>query len=235
MTERRRQDVLVKNWHTVDVPQLNFFEQTTLRNRPRKLGANVVILTGGMAAGKTSVLQELVASHGVNVLGGYTTRAPRDGDVAGEFSHLSDEAFDEIPHHDILQGKPPTHGTSSRYAMRISDFVDAICTGEPYARPLAPITAIQSAATFADDPMNRQRGGLPVRGLLLPTPDETEQIQRAKDRGDSDETIEKRLKDEQKWNTEFIQAGIDAGLLVRAEEGSSVTELAEQATKLFTA
>lgn len=192
----------------------------------RPMGTAIVIPTGGMASGKTSVV-ELLTHKGVRVLTGDTTRGPRGGDVPEEFDyHPSREAFLEaIPPDDLLQGAPPDHGTGDLYGQRLSRIAAALASGRPHARPLAPKTAIQMALAYREEVGGRRI--LPVRGLLLPTPPEELQIERALARGDTPDRIRKRLADEAKWDMALIGAGVEAGLLVRAEPGSSVAELAD--------
>jgi len=186
---------------------------------PNPEASRILIATGTICAGKTTLVGRLVTENGFRVLSAITTRTPRSSDFPGEYNHLTDEEFDALDPADMMwstkHGSPAARYTLLRSIVRTS-IED---TQNHYTRPLSPQSAQKVMRAF---------GPNVVKVMYLPTPSNEELERRALERGDDPVNLSVRLNNEAGWD-EFARGVSDFYIA----ESHTVEELHEEALNLM--
>jgi len=151
----------------------------------------LLIATGTICAGKTTLMGRLVTEKGFRVLSAITTRVPRDSDFPGEYNYLSGTEFSALDPQDMMYNTQ--HGApAARYTLLRSVVRDSIKdTDYHYTRPLSLPSAEKVMRIFGEDV---------VKVIYLPTPDRAELERRALQRGDDPANLSTRIENESKWD-----------------------------------
>lgn len=169
----------------------------------------ILLVSGRTCSGKSTLVGNLVLSESFKMLDGITTRPPRDSDLPGEYSYMSDDEFNSISPEDMIFSTK--HGSPSRYTLLRSAVRSALADlHHVYTRPLSPSSAHKVVTEFGEDA---------VKVLYLPTPNQEEAERRAIERGDSPEILATRAANESGWD-DFSQtaSGIHVAQGVTTEE-----------------
>jgi len=187
----------------------------------------ILFATGTTGSGKSTLAGNLITKNGFCMLSADTTRYPRDSDLPGEFNHLTDEQFDTIDPDDMLyvaqHGVPATaeQQRPARYTLLRSAVESAIADrANHYTRPLAP----KSTGILL-----REFGSVAVKVIYLPTPRNTEEVERRViERGDDPSILAARMHEEANW---IELARQTPGIHIA--EGTTIEELHQEALELM--
>ncbi|MEO8863147.1 MAG: hypothetical protein ABI354_02380 [Candidatus Saccharimonadales bacterium] len=178
----------------------------------------ILIATGTLCAGKTTLMSRLVSSRGFLVLGAVTTRAPRDSDFVGEYSYLTDREFDSLNPADMMWNR--RHGSPSRYTMLRSVAKIALeDKNNIYTRPLSPHSAVEVANEF---------GHSTTKVIYLPTPTADVLEKRVIQREQSMDEFTSRIEGELSWD-EYAKREPS----IYMAEGCSVEDIEAEALALM--
>lgn len=156
----------------------------------------IITFTGESGSGKSTIARSLVNSGNFYFLTSTTTRAARDTDLLDEYEHISQEEFEWLKHNDAFiwtaSYSGNNYGTKYTYIDEAIDDEtnDHILILVPQVLPILLDYAIDVIPFFVKTPK---------RSILK---------KRMKERGDSAESIEKRLKDFGKWENEAKKSNI---------------------------
>lgn len=150
----------------------------------------ILIATGRTCSGKSTLVGNLIGKDSFKMLDAKTTRPPRDSDLPGEYSYITNEEYDAIPAPDMIFSTK--HGSPSRYTLLRSAIKAALADPHHiYTRPLSPSSASKVVNEFGEDS---------IKVLYLPTPNPEEAERRIVERGDSLAILAARATNEESWD-----------------------------------
>ena len=124
----------------------------------------------------------------------YTTRAKRPSDEPGEYIYLSQEEFDAVSKSGAFLWEARTY--VNRYGTKKED-IDKGLAGGMYM-PVLVIDAVKKLHTYAKE-VGKESS---LRSIYIFIDDEEELRKRFKERGDSAEETEARIKECRDWNAQ---------------------------------
>ena len=185
----------------------------------------LITFTGSTGAGKTTIAGELMRRYTeCKWLGGYTTRQLRPTDLPGEYYSISKEEFLHLVNEDRFVEWVQVHGND--YYGTLKESVDSIIHGSNsvFFKTIDPIGLLK-LITYAPTV---------VRSFYVLAPSEDILQKRLRDRGETEETIARRLIDCKRWDVDARASSIPY-IFIRNERtvGEIVDHVLEYLTDVF--
>lgn len=162
--------------------------------------AQIVSFTGSSGVGKTTLAKECIEQlpHARMILS-YTTRAPRESDLVGEYAYINEAEFQEkVSRGEFLwtaERRGIYYGTIAKDVSDVANDPDTIGL-----MILVPET-VQKLRDFLSS-----IGTLSVHvPIFIPMPTTSVLLSRLHGRGDSDAEISKRFAQDSVWEAEVLQ------------------------------
>src|SRR3989344_5336061 len=151
----------------------------------------IVTVTGASGVGKTSVLKQLLADDAeLRLIQSITTRNPRLSDIPGEYCYVSDKEFSVLEKRGAFLWAVSVHG--SRYGTMKSDVDHALEKEEDVFLIILVPERVETLKAYS--PLGR------VVSLYIASPPPDVLLARLRLRGDSEESIERRIRDCADWD-----------------------------------
>jgi len=175
--------------------------------------ANIVTLTGGSAAGKSTIARELLAYPSFRMISSVTTRRPREGDIEGEYRYVQAGTFDSHVRHGEFLWKTNPHTGIDRYGTLEKDVRDLCEEVDATGIMILVPSVVPTLHNF----VKRHYPDVRVRSVFVYQHDMSLIRDRLRERGMSEEAIENRLKMEEGWEDEatdspvqflYVQGGV---------------------------
>ena len=151
----------------------------------------IIGVSGVPGSGKTTLFNSFIKGFNgeAGMVQSLTTRKPREGD-GNEYAHVTTKQFKKMEVLDEITWKVEAHGEF--YGNNFQQFLDALVRYRYSLIAITPETIPLIDRMFSDTTR--------LRLFHLFGPDETEQVRRLKERGESDQSIKKRLETSQDWD-----------------------------------
>jgi guanylate kinase len=158
-------------------------------------GIQLVSITGPSGSGKTTLREEIIrALPYAYPVESYTTRAPRPEDPPGEYNHVSLREFSEMCGMNWFLWATPEYA-GSRYGTT-ADAVKNVFEHEGTLGIMVLLPEVLQMLTQFLEKIGKSSQYLPI--FIVP-PDRVELGRRLRARGDSEESIQKRLNVDAGW------------------------------------
>ncbi len=161
----------------------------------------ILSLTGPSGVGKTTLLHNLLRTlPNAHPLESITTRAPRSSDEPGEYRYVERGQFEAMESEGVFLWT--AHSDTNRYGTR-KVIVDSALGSGMYI-PILVMQVISILYSYADRVHKKNE----LRLIYIHMNDEEELRKRLQERGDSAQSIERRIKECRSWHTDAKASGV---------------------------
>jgi len=180
----------------------------------------ILSFTAASGTGKTSAIKYLLDFHSVfRLLPSYTTREWREGDLDGEYVYLSIGEFSK------MESNYDFHWTTEPHEDKDGNIIRYGTTHYSLKKALKlPNYSLMSAVHDVMGKLSRYAKDALLPFYIIP-PEEQILRQRLKNRGDAEDSIEKRILDCKDWYDEAKSSGFPYTYIT---SNSTIKESAEQ-------
>lgn len=161
----------------------------------------IVSITGPSGVGKTTLLHNLLKEiPEAKPLISYTTRPPRPSDEPGEYAYISRDEFEAMSAAGEFLWEARTY--KNLYGTKKADIDRALSEG--FYFPVLVVSAVKTLHEYAATVGKAQN----AHYLYIHIDDEAELRKRFKERGDAQEEVDARIKENKDWNEQAAASGV---------------------------